>query len=219
MHLEFWIILGILIAIIVFLPLGWALWVINTAAKHRRYSQGMVYCVFFTAGLPKEALCHKRGIRIIPPKEIRPPIKEDSDGPGYYLYSSEAKTDFSWPPGKSKKLQVPIERLFFDEGNPYPKDPHKDFIPYESTIMLEAIANEKSTSALMARMQAESRDAMQVENGIKNLLLFSRYQLIASVITVVAIIASIVLTLLTSNKAQTVLESLEQIKSGLGIGA
>ena len=218
MHWEFWFILSILLSIIILGPLVWALWTIYTAVKNREKAQNMVLGTFFTGGLPHHVLCYKQGPKIIPPEVVRPVIVDGDIGPGYYKYSKKCYVNDLWPLNKPKRIQVPIQHLYYNEGNPNPLDPNQDFDVYTSSVTMKAIADEKSATALLTHMREEYRDARALTDNLKSVARTVKYQLIAIAILVVFSFANIIMSLLVSNKVSDAVDIITKVKNGLGIG-
>lgn len=209
--------IALFLIIIIGSPLAWSFWTIHTARKNRERSQQMVFATFFTPGLPIHVMCHKQGLRVIPPKEVRKPIFKDDEGPGYYIFKEDCKISDLWPPGKSKQVQVPMPHLYYVEGNPNPLKIDTSMTPETSDIMIKAISDEKSLVALLARMKEDASSPRSIEEALRTTLKFGKYQLVASIITAFLVLGSIIMTLLAMNKVQTAIDIGTQIKNGIGI--
>ena len=212
-----WACIGVLLVLIIGFPLGWQIRIIRNRNTNLKKSIGKIWGTFFNpaTGGEENYLCSIRDtFKVIPPN-VDKHFKGQGESNGYYLLVPfELKLDAEtgriipptgvqaklttrdlWPPGRRISEQVPIERGYWVMGDSRIKNPWNDFVPVNTSKIVEILADQRSAEALAAHLRYEmetvERVGEQVEAIAKNIKWVWIGLMLLAVVTLGSVISSI----------------------------
>lgn len=188
--------LVLLAIIVVGAPIAYILWIFSQTKKHRKEVQGKLLVSYLDRVTTDEeiVLCDVVDKwKVVPPGGDKKKKASSENPHGYYLhygavkdqevvdmagnkigvYSGSITTKAFWPIGKKPIIQAQVNHAYYTKGDPNPLNPFNSFLPVNTDVAVQVLADENSLQALL---QHQRYDFESLFNAMASMGVTAKWQ-------------------------------------------
>lgn len=198
MSLQLIIALVILGIIVVGAPVAYVLILLRNLRRHRKEVQGKILVSYFDRVTNDEeiVLCDVIDKYKVVPPSGSPKKQASKEFPhGYYLhygavkdqavlddkgnqtgsYSGSIVTKAFWPIGKKPETQAQVNHAYYNKGDPRPLNPFNSFLPVNTDVAVQVLADENALTTLLQHMKYEFESIFKMLDDVKSTAKYQKY--------------------------------------------